>query len=617
MLTSAKNSEKNDALRSVREVIKEQFVIPSFQRGYRWRKINILEFINDIKSLKNKDESEINCIQRIVVNRMTNNEQYKIIDGQQRLTTIQLILETLRGMNINEIVEDFPPFYGSDGDEVSNFFRRKVKDTISAEIKDEGKDFLINLLDRTYIIWDDVSIEGDCHGEGSNESDLDVDLFTKLNNNRIPMGASDLFKAEMLKTSWQRGRQDILEEQTEMAIEWSKIESTLQDDRLWFMFSPADFNDKNARISLLFHVIRHDLNASEEQVYKKIINEISEIETVDNKWKKLKAIWKEVCDLFYTLQHWYDNVELYHLVGLYCIIMKGAKPHLELLTKLYDEWRKAEKHSSFVQAIKMEIKEHKYINVNIRELEYNKSGHNTKIRHLLLLHNVITVMEQNAHSNHKSDSLDSKLLKRKGTRFPFYLYKKVDEWNLEHISSQSGDIENRDQMRSMMESISKSIPESSSETSESRADSHNNTYDQTEMGKLRAAVDSWRRDYGQGEPPINEMKEKFKEITSIVLDGELKDDEKHKIGNLVLLDQHTNKGYGNAVFQYKRKCIIESDAGNREMADYCFILPCTRDVFSKYYTTTPESHHFIQWTDADAEAYIKDIIDKKKKFLGE
>ena len=85
------------------------FFIPSYQRGYRWTKQQVLDLLNDIKEFaeKKKDEYEFYCVQPLVVKLMDNKEKeknnlntnedwYEVIDGQQRLTTIYLILASLK-----------------------------------------------------------------------------------------------------------------------------------------------------------------------------------------------------------------------------------------------------------------------------------------------------------------------------------------------------------------------------------------------------------------------------------------------------------------------------------------------------------------------------------------
>ena len=95
------------------------------------------------------------------------------------------------------------------------------------------------------------------------------------------------------------------------------------------------------------------------------------------------------------------------------------------------------------------------------------------------------------------------------------------------------------------------------------------------------------------------------------------------IGNFVLLDQNTNRGYGNAIYPTKRMVIIGKEQGKSfEIGDdlsiteklgiASFIPPCTRNVFMKYYT--PNSTDIMSWTQADAYAYMNQIYETLKDF---
>jgi hypothetical protein len=71
------------------------------------------------------------------------------------------------------------------------------------------------------------------------------------------------------------------------------------------------------------------------------------------------------------------------------------------------------------------------------------------------------------------------------------------------------------------------------------------------------------------------------------------------IGNLVLLDQGTNRGYKNAFYPVKRKWIF------RREREGVYILPCTKNVFSKNYSSV--IFDLMNWNNEDAEAYMTEI----------
>lgn len=72
---------------------KGQFIIPDYQREYDWNKENIDEFFADIDNL---DVDERYFIGHIVCEGDFNGVEFKIIDGQQRITTTTIMLCVIR-----------------------------------------------------------------------------------------------------------------------------------------------------------------------------------------------------------------------------------------------------------------------------------------------------------------------------------------------------------------------------------------------------------------------------------------------------------------------------------------------------------------------------------------
>ena len=95
-------------MKSISNLLGLKFFIPSYQRGYRWNEQQIEDLLNDIndfrpESVNNSDEGTWYCLQPLVVKKVkkvdipcdeaTEEEDwYEVIDGQQRLTTIYLII---------------------------------------------------------------------------------------------------------------------------------------------------------------------------------------------------------------------------------------------------------------------------------------------------------------------------------------------------------------------------------------------------------------------------------------------------------------------------------------------------------------------------------------------
>ncbi|KAA6305757.1 hypothetical protein EZS27_042590, partial [termite gut metagenome] len=96
-------------LKSINQLFEYSFFIPAYQRGYRWSDTQITQLLEDIwQFAKNPPlyeqgtEKPFYCLQPIVVKKHENNDEWEVIDGQQRLTTLYLILKNLQ----NQIERD-------------------------------------------------------------------------------------------------------------------------------------------------------------------------------------------------------------------------------------------------------------------------------------------------------------------------------------------------------------------------------------------------------------------------------------------------------------------------------------------------------------------------------
>ena len=84
----------------------KQFIVPVYQRTYSWRYEQCNRLWNDIVNMqKNKKEGHfVGSIVNIGENvTPTDVQKFLLIDGQQRLTTLTLLLIALRNYIINEL----------------------------------------------------------------------------------------------------------------------------------------------------------------------------------------------------------------------------------------------------------------------------------------------------------------------------------------------------------------------------------------------------------------------------------------------------------------------------------------------------------------------------------
>jgi uncharacterized protein with ParB-like and HNH nuclease domain len=328
-------------LKSINQLIGERFYIPSYQRGYRWTETQVKELLNDIwdfainptKHRENK-EKPFYCLQPIVVK---NKDGYwEVIDGQQRLTTIFLILKNLEQQierdekNIKEIKYqtrtdskdylhdidvnlckdsiDFYHIYNAD-QTIKDWFKNIANTTDEASPKAR---FAPVFLSETKVIWYEVE-SGTSHKKS-------YDIFTRLNVGKIQLTNSELIKALFLRR-WSDESEDYLRmKQLQIAAEWDKVEYTLRDDSFWYFIRNKDNGERIKypnRIEYVFDLIQKKPEDAEDKFTFYKFNDDFEL-SKKNRDKNLPdtdALWMTVKRYFLRFEEWYNDRELYHLIG--------------------------------------------------------------------------------------------------------------------------------------------------------------------------------------------------------------------------------------------------------------------------------------------------------------
>lgn len=74
----------------------EQYVIPTYQRRYSWHERQVWELIDDIGLIENADTHLLGSIVCLTGHHTAGLNKLELVDGQQRLTTITILLECIR-----------------------------------------------------------------------------------------------------------------------------------------------------------------------------------------------------------------------------------------------------------------------------------------------------------------------------------------------------------------------------------------------------------------------------------------------------------------------------------------------------------------------------------------
>ena len=71
-------------LKNIKDILECKFYVPSYQRGYRWNKQQVIDLLEDIWEFSQKNElkkDEFYCLQPIVVKKMDGlEEKWEVID---------------------------------------------------------------------------------------------------------------------------------------------------------------------------------------------------------------------------------------------------------------------------------------------------------------------------------------------------------------------------------------------------------------------------------------------------------------------------------------------------------------------------------------------------------
>ncbi len=569
-------------LKPIKDFQNLHFWVKNYQRGYKWTKEEVTQLLNDIYEFEPQNENEFYCLQPIVIKEDSGKKE--LIDGQQRCTTIYLILKYLGKDTflldyqtrkesetfIKEIdslaiagewkdwVEAHP-----DKDNVDNyhFFEayRAIQDWFAEESRDK-KRFLDKLLNKTQVIWYEV--------EGNIDS---IELFTRINSHKIPLTEAELIKALFLINLKKGTKQsEVLQlQQNEIAQQWDRIENELQNKNFWYFISHtapgATRIDKLLSLSTIFKnpdkIGEHALFFAFEKDFKDSQKEASQ--WVTNRWGEIKHI-------FQTFKEWYHDFELYHLIGL--LIHLG-----EDIDDILSVKEKSTSKKDFKNHIKEKICKKIEEIGDIRKVSYSENK--DKAKRTLLIFNIISILNSKDEVN----------------RFPFYQYQNID-WDIEHIHAKA---DNTKEQKKWLE-----------EFKEWLLQSRNNELIEKYSAQIDEALAVEKKD--NKEEDLKEEEDKIGTLIEDIYDyfsntkeeGEAFDID--NLSNLALLDSSTNRGYGKAPFPQKRTTIIKRDE------EGVFIPLCTRNVFLKYYS--PHTNSLLFWSATDRKNYLDKIEETLKNF---
>ena len=665
----------------IKNLFGKKFCVPNYQRGYRWGRQQVRDLLDDIAEYMNPScdvQDEFYCLQPLVVcERVDNDEdflaalpkepenalpitrdaiakhvEWEVIDGQQRLTTIHILLSVLDSRQeleakfsiryaTREGSQSFLEGIAKKNEEDSlndiDFWHmfeayKEIQDwfsTISEKSKGRWSEDLFKevLLNKVQFIWYE-----------SNEDPIKV--FTRLNIGKIGLTNSELIKALMLNRSNFEGQDadKMRLRQLEISVKWDEMESRLQDDEFW-MFLHEKGYDKPTRIDFIFDLVC-ELKMLDSYIDESVLkdkdgllgkdgyrtfryfnayfkSEMAKCECDKVRKSLIEVCWEKVDEIFATFREWFDDLRLYHYVGF--LVDQKSK-----IGDIYKVWKEQKlvvsEGKEGEKTIDIRTKEAFLKDYLIPEIKTKVSGCNNlekqyetgksedvkqRCRSLLLLHNIQTVINQNDRQS--ADGHSGVFYK-----FPFHLYK-TEGWDIEHIDSNS---------------------ENGFDEWDAKVEFLANHYNAVEENLQLKIIDFCSDPSKATADNFTELRSSIENALGKCANGDrLNPEEKNKVWNFALLDSSTNRSYGNSIFSAKRRIIIGKDKGKyipvprviakkghkcidvtseEVAAPSSFIPPCTRQVFLKYYSAIVASPNY--WLKTDAENYKKDIFTTLKMF---
>lgn len=560
--------------------IKGDFTIEAYQRGYRWGEDEVNHLLEDINEIP---DGQKYCLQPVVVKNV--NDKYELIDGQQRMTTLYLIMKYLNAyvdikysieyttrksenghIGSKVLLETIDTIdltsYSSNIDEL--FIKKsysRIKKWFNGE-KSKMMSFANKLQNYVTIIWYEVDDDEDS-----------VSIFTRLNIGKINLTNAELVKALFLS----RGKKDSegryagnpygIEEkkQHEIALGWDSMEKDLHDEKFWSFITNEKSERYPIRMELLFDMI--EMKPGNESNFYTFNKFYDRFKNSDNKYDT----WELIERYMQQLKEWYNDFDLFHHIGFLVATGTSVKSLLDIAMSTDNPIKKSEFRLKVLEMIRQRM----IFKVGEEEIDYaelNYEKHSEYIQCVLLLFNVETIRQ-------KGDE---------NIRFPFDRYKNEGTWSLEHIHAQNSESLKTNQERKDWLEIHKKSLEGLKVSSEGKKQIDDVI---SKMNEVISHID----EIGYKGSIRDEFNAVAPAVINILSDGDDKS-QMHTLSNMALLTVGENATLNNSTFDVKRMKIIDMD----KAGDYIPI--CTRNVFMKYYSSSDTKLHF--WSEEDRKGYI-------------
>lgn len=657
-------------IKHVADLMGKSFRIPSYQRGYRWERKQIEQLLNDLlefndnlehakqtdfdnniwneehpnevkKATNNADKMGYYCLQPLAVTQSSDGH-LDVIDGQQRLTTIYLILYYLSNdmpklsynpgcllensmykLNYQTRNEDFftnKMFKNEPSSATSNidyYFMTKGYETIKNWflMHEQSESTIMSLLLPTdYKIGKDNRLLHDVRFIWYDvQQSNSISTFSNLNYGKISLTASELVKALLFQCDvYEAEHRDIAKKDAfSRSLKWSYMEENLNDKYFWGMLTNSKY-DKDIHMELVLEFVAQNIDSelkySESEGWKQSdpywVFHIFSKTISDNKIhnnninygngaiERIEYLWDEIKKVYATFHNWYKNRNIYHKIGLLVHLKthygKHKISHLQVIRNLYDNYKNGTK-LDFEEYLRKSIGKCVSIESEIEESALDESREVKTCKRKRYLDEI-------NYEEHPNDIRKILLLfnveellnlDSERTRFPFQDIDKLK--SIEHIHPQHLNEDNIDfntikcwynvRRTIVMTNIdTKNNPDLSSAI--------------TMLDKNLENESLFNDNKGDCLANISIIDKQFDELAG------MNQDIMHSICNLALVDEPTNSALGNRLLDQKREVLKARGCKS-------YIPTGTWHAFNKFFSQDVKDLKF--WSEPDREAYFSEI----------
>ena len=582
----------------------EHYLIPYYQRGYRWDEINVKALLEDIDNFINLDEGKY-CLQPIVVVPRIDDEGkniWEVVDGQQRLITMFIIFKCINKRKYKIIFEkrelstsflenlsedtysdDNPDFHFMSQAHrlIKEFFDNKMRHDVGYE-----DDFYARLTKKVEVIWYQIEELRRLENETDTKKieDKKIDIFNRLNIGKIPLTDAELIRALLLsKIKIELSDREAIMRQAEISNEWYEIEIALRNQEFWGFLNTKPIEEVSSAIELIFKLIAGE-DSKNYSTYLWFEKQIKSDNPLQEK-KNAEELWTKTKQIFYKFKFWFETNTLYHHLGFLLI---NDDKSMTKLKKIIENSETSK--SKFIEWAVTEVKE-EMSDIVLEELSYERGTRN--LEKTFLLFNVLST---------------DKLSSTQNNRFPFFKYKKIarkDKWSIEHIhAQQSKEMKEKEAMKKWLEDTYKAIEHIQNfERIVTKKDDNNEYYEEIEKVEVSEDIKLKMLEMINSDNIIPENFNLLKSQLTTMFDSE----SVHVLDNLALLSRKHNSSLNNAIFPVKRNRIIELQKEGK------YVPLTTMNVFLKYYSKSDLQPFY--WSKADKENYFNEIKSTLQPYL--